>query len=622
MSLQPATAPVRAPPPPPTPRIPRRIIALRLPWWPTERLARRRPEARTHPFVTAGESRNRLVITAANPRAVRAGLTPGMPLADGRAIVPGVVVRSADPTADALALERLARWADRFTPRVMPDGVDTIYLDIAGCARLFGGEEALMASLRTALEDFGLTVRLALADTPGAAWALAHYGADDSAAVPSGAGPSGLMDALAELPVAALRLSSEVAAGLESFGLDRIRTLSVMESVKLIRRFGVQPVRRLQQALGQVDEPIIPLRPLPPREAHRAFAEPISTPSDIHAAVDGLLDDLCLELSRAGEGARRLHLVCHRVDGDRRSLTIGTSRPLRRKKPLMGLFAEKLEQVEPGFGIDEITLATDVVETIDEVQGEWGGGGAVRCRGVDEEDRVAMSSAGYRAADDASRAATSPARYRAADEDELADLLDRLGNRFGFGRIGRPVPRQSWLPERAAGREPPLSGGNGSAGHARGNRNGKPGSSVSHGLSPGALPASAVDWPAERRRPLRLISPPVPVEVVTAEPGGPSPDRGDTPGPTESGDFCHGLRSFRRQGRAQQVRVVEGPERLECEWWREDAPHRDYYLVEDETGCRYWVFREGGRGSETASTLEDTPRPEETSRWFLHGLFA
>ena len=501
-----------------------------------------------------------------------------MSLADGRVIVPGLVVRPADPAADALALERLARWADRFTPRVMPDGVDTIFLDIAGCDRLFGGEEALMASLRIALEDFGLTVRLALADTPGAAWALSHYGAEDPAVVPSGAGPSGLMDALAELPVTALRLSADVAAGLGSFGLDRICTLSVMESVKLIRRFGVEPVRRLQQALGQVDEPIIPLRPLPPREAHRAFAEPISTPSDIRAAVDGLLDDLCLELSRAGEGARRLHLVCHRVDGDRRSLTVGTSRPLRRKKPLMGLFAEKLEQVEPGFGIDEIVLATDVVETIDEVQVEWGGEGVAR----------------YRAADEV---ATSPARYRAADEEELADLLDRLGNRFGFGRIGRPMPRQSWLPERAAHREPPLSGGNGSGGHARQERNGGSGSSLSQGLSPGVLPASAADWPADRLKPLRLFSPPEAVDVVTAEPGGP-------------------LLSFRRQGRSHQMLAVEGPERLECEWWREDAPRRDYYLVEDEMGCRYWLFREGGGSQDSRHEL-----PSATPRWFLHGVF-
>ena len=556
MPLQPATTTVRATLVPPTPRIPRRIIALRLPWWPTERLVHHRPEARTHPFVTTGESRNRLVITAANPRAIRAGLTPGMPLADARAIVPDVVVHPSDPTADALALERLGRWTDRFTPRVMPDGVDTIFLDIAGCARLFAGEKSLMASLRAALEDFGLTVRLALADTPGAAWALAHHGVGDPAMVPANAGPSGLMEALAELPVAALRLSPEVADGLVAFGLDRIRTLSAMESAKLIRRFGVEPVRRLQQALGQVDEPIIPLRPLPPREAQRAFAEPISTPADIRAAVDGLLDDLCLELSRSGEGARRLHLVCHRVDGDRRSLTIGTSRPLRRKKPLMGLFAEKLEQVEPGFGIDEITLATDVVETIDEVQGGWGGN--------DEAGRMVTLSGGH----------------RAADEEELADLLDRLGNRFGFGRIGQPVPQQSWLPERAAFHES------------------------------GSQPASAADWPEDRRRPLRLLSPPEPVEVVRPESGDPSPaDRGEMRHAAGSGSPCHGLQGFRRRGRFHQLRMAEGPERLECEWWREDAPSRDYYLVEDEAGGRYWLFREGGGGSLAMS------------RWFLHGVF-
>ena len=549
MSHEPGTVPGPAASARSGPRISRRILAAWLPWWPTERLVRRCPEARTRPFVTVAESNGRLIIDAASPRARRAGLAPGMSLADGRAIVPEVVVRPADLAGDALALERLARWADRFTPRVMPDGVDTLFLDIAGCARLFGGEEALMASLRAALKNFGLTVRLALAATPGAAWALAHYGAEDSAVVPADAGPDALKDALAALPVAALRLSADVAGALASFGLDRICTLSVMESVKIIRRFGMEPVRRLEQALGHVAEPITPLRPLPPREAHRAFAEPISTAADIRAAVNGLLDDLCLALSRAGEGARRLHLVCQRVDGDRRTLTIGTSRPLRRKKPLMGLFAEKLDLVEPGFGIDEIVLSTDVVETIDELQTDW-----------------SEEAAGG---------------YRAANEEELADLLDRLGNRFGFGRIGRPVPRQSWLPERAARCEEPLPGGNGSAGH---------GSSVPHGLSPGALPASAADWPEDRRRPLRLLSPPDPVEAVILEPGGPP-------------------LGFRRQGRSHQLRTVEGPERLECEWWREDAPRRDYYLAEDEAGCRYWLFREGA---------ED---PGAMSRWFLHGIF-
>ena len=527
MSPEPTTPFARQLPTPP----PHRILTAWLPWWPTERLARRHPEARTHPFVTVGDHRGRLVIEAANPRATRSGLTPGMALADGRAIVPGVVVRPSDPAADILALERLARWADRFTPRVMPDRADTLYLDIAGCDRLFGGEEALMASLRTALEDFGLTVRLALADTPGAAWALAHYGAADPAVVPTGTGPSGIGSALAKLPVAALRLSADVAAALISFGLDRICTLSVIESVKLTRRFGPEPVTRLRQALGLAPEPITPLRPLPPREAHRTFAEPISTAADIHAAVDGLLDDLCLALSRSGEGARRLHLVCRRVDGDRRTLTVGTSRPLSRKKPLMGLFAERLDQVEPGFGIDEIALATDVVETLDELQTDWTGGAA--------------------------------GGYQADEEEGLANLLDRLGNRFGFGRITRPAPHQSWLPERAVRHHALLT--------TRGD--------------------GAASWPVGRRRPLRLFSPPQPVEAVTLESTGPP-------------------LGFQRCGRQHRVCASEGPERMECEWWREDAPHRDYYLAEDEAGRRYWLYREGAQDIGAAS------------RWFLHGLFA
>ena len=565
---------------------PRRILAAWLPWWRTERLARRCPEARSHPFVTVADSSGRQIVDAANPRAARAGLTPGMPLADGRAVVPGVVVRPADPAADALALERLARWADRFTPRVMPDGVDTIFLDIAGCTRLFGGEGALMASLRAALEDFGLTARLALADTPGAAWALAHYGAEDSAVVPAGAGPAGLKDALAELPVAALRLSADVADGLASFGLDRISRLFPMESVELTRRFGVEPVRRLEQALGQVEEPITPLRPPPPREARRAFAEPISTPADIRAAVDGLLDDLCLALGRSGVGARRLQLAWHRVDGDRRTLTVGTSRPLRRKKPLMGLFAEKLGRIEPGFGIDEIVLAADVVGTIDEQQTDW--------------------------------AAVAAGGYRAADEEELADLLDRLGNRFGFGRIGRPVPQESWLPERGVRREGAMEGG--SAGRSR--------SAVHSGAAVHSRAAvhsgSPGNWPEDRRRPLRLLSPPEPVEVVWPEAGGrPVAARAEGPRRTSTGEAPDGRRllGFLWRGRLHQLRVVEGPERVECEWWREEAPGRDYYLVEDGDGCRYWLFQEGGQRHRSARSPEGARDPEGVPRWFLHGVF-
>ncbi len=529
-----------------------RILAVHLPWWPTERLALRSPETRDAFFVTITEDRGRVIIAAASVRAFRSGLVPGMSLADGRAIVPSVAVRRADPSGDARALERLARWADRFTPRVVPADPDTLFLDVGGSAHLFGGEEALAASLRGELEGFGLTSRMALADTLGAAWGLARYGQNDLAVVPPAAEPSAVKEALAKLPVAALRLDADVAEDLASFGLDRIRALVAVEPAELDERFGSAPSRRLAQALGLLQEPLTSLRPRLPREARLAFADPISLPESIRAAVEGLLDDLCLRLSRTGEGVRQLRLVCHRVDGGRQTLTIGTSRPSRRREVLADLFAETLGQVEPGFGIEELVLAADGVEAVEDVQTGWIPDSAPGPRMRPTTGGAAVQT----------RWGTALTGNRALGGEKLARFLDRMGNRFGFDRIVCPVPRESWLPERAVRRCRPLAG----------------------------PPVSVPDWPEGRRRPLRLLSPPETVEVVSSESGG---------RPV----------LLRRRSRAHRVWAADGPERLECEWWRQDAPPRDYYRVADEEGRRYWLYREGPRG------------PGSPPRWFLHGLF-
>ena len=526
---------------------PRRILAAWFPWWPVERLAWRFPEARTRPFVTIVEQRGRLVIEAVNPRAAGAGLAPGMPLADGRAIVPDVIAHPDDPAADAHALKRLARWADVFTPRVMPAGVDGLFLDVGGCTHLHGGEEALLAALGVGLGGLGLTSRLALAGTPGAAWALARHGEKSPAIVPRSAGPAEMKEALAGLPVAALRLDADVVEALVSFGLDRIGALYPFDPEALAKRFGPGPRRRLEQILGFVEEPVISLPPPLPREARRAFAEPISAADSIRAAVEALLEDLCRNLSRAGEGARRLRLICHRGDGARSVLVAGTSRPLRRSRLLMNLFAGKLERIDPGFGIEKMVLSAEVVEVVEEEQEDWFA-------------RAEAAAAG--------RGGWTGGKDGAGGREELAALLDRLGNRFGFGSVACPVPRQSWLPERAVEFREPLA----------------------------ALRRRGPGWPEGRCRPLRLLSPPERVEAVVRESGESEPAGAPA--------------FFRWRGRRRRLRAAEGPERLECEWWLEDAPSRDYYLAEDEEGRRYWIFCERPRD------------PAVPPRWFLHGFFA
>src|SRR5882757_6896460 len=152
----------------------RRVMSLFLPSWPTDRLALRKPGVSPADgnFVTAVTIGNRRLVAAASPEAVAAGITPGLPLADAQAYLPGLVVFDADPAGDAAALRRLAEWCGRYSPWTAPDGADGILLDVTGCAHLRGGEARLVEGLLARVGKLGFAGRAALADTAGAAWAV------------------------------------------------------------------------------------------------------------------------------------------------------------------------------------------------------------------------------------------------------------------------------------------------------------------------------------------------------------------------------------------------------------------------------------------------------------------
>ena len=141
-------------------------------------------------------------LTAVSPEAAKLGLYVGQKATDAAALVPDLVTADAAPEADAAALTALVDWCVRFSPAVAADPPDGLFLDISGVAHLFGGEAELMAELRDRLIASGLPFRLAIADTPGAAWAFAHHGRDGTIAP-----PGGQAELLKPLPPAALRLT-------------------------------------------------------------------------------------------------------------------------------------------------------------------------------------------------------------------------------------------------------------------------------------------------------------------------------------------------------------------------------------------------------------------------------
>ncbi|MDE2006985.1 MAG: DNA polymerase Y family protein, partial [Rhodospirillales bacterium] len=419
-----------------------RVVSVWLPWGKTDRLRQgdAAPPADA-PLVTLAQDGARRVLDAVDARAHALGLRPGQSWAEAAARVPGLIALPADPAAETAWLTGLARWAQRYTPLAAPDPPDGLWLEIAGSAHLLGGEAALLADLRRRLAAMGITARAAVADTPGAAWALARFGGADATVVPV----DGAAAALADLPPAALRLEPDALALLERLGIERIGALAALPRGPLARRLGMTVPRRLDQVLGRVAEPIAPLPAPAPLAARLAFPEPLLEAAPLAAAIAALSEQVCARLEAAGLGARALALRLVRVDGTAAELRAGTAQASRAAAHLAGLLAARLERIDPGLGIAEMSLRAARTETL-----------GARQTGLDGSAAAAAA---------------------------LAELLDRLANRLGPGRVWRAAPGESLVPERMVQRLPPLA------------------------------PAAA-RWPEGLPRPPRLLAPPQPIEAL------------------------------------------------------------------------------------------------------------
>ena len=536
-----------------------RIASLWLPRLPIERWLK----------ASGGSDNDRvaLVVEAAHGQLVHASTVAaevrrGTRLTDARAIDPGLAAVAADVGGDAALLARLARWASRWSPLVEVDGEDGLRLDVSGMAHLFGGEAALARDVEARFAAMGLTCRVALAATTGAAWGLARYSPfpfgrereaqsagrvrvtrrSPSPSPACGAGPSfsqgerengerDLSDLLAPLPVAALRLPPGPTRTLELLGLKTIGQLAGVPRRSLARRFreADNPLDALDRMLGRKAEPLTAAPCEAPPRATIRLAEPVADPSAARQALDMLVPKLVAILATRRLGVRRLLLCGYRVDGEVAMAAAATALPSREAKHLRRLLIDKTDELDPGFGFDAFLLEASWCEPLGAAQDSF-----------IEEPR---------------------------GERQVAELVDRLSVKLGADKVRRPVARGSHLPERASGWV-----------GVEGDR-------------PSPNPSRKQEGD---NRPQRLLDHPEVIGVIYATPEG-------LP------------RRFTWRRGVHDIARVEGPERIAPEWWRERAGARlrDYYRVEDFSGRRFWIYREGligdGRGG----------APE----WYLHGLF-
>ena len=532
---------------------------------------RRAPLLADQPLAIVEEAQNMQVVSSLNGMAQAAGVFVGQPARDAHAVCPHLLTRQRSADAETRFLAALQRWAGKFSPWVSPEDADGLVVDLTGCAHLFGGEEQLIGVVETDCEDLGLTVSIGLADTRGAAWALARFAGQAASSDRSGdaidqearatrsragkrrhwtkggaapavrysalakagriAAPGQTYSALTPLPIAALRLQGDTAAQLNRLGLRRVGDLLGQPRAALARRFGKGLVLRLDQAMGSAPEPVSPAKPPDHFAVRMTMPEPIGLIEDIEAGIDRLLPRLCSLLKQKGRGVRRIALQAFRSDHAVETVEVGLARPSHIEDRIRPLLVMKIDDIDAGFGIDMLRLEALQTEPLHDIQavGHLQAGAAVRKR-LD----------GHTALD---------------------DLMGRLGARVGLESITRQLPSSSNIPEKS---------------HTR------------HVAAWSSPPADA--WPRPNApRPVLLWRP----EPVMA------PDRPQLP------------QTFRWRGQdLKRLRAI-GPERIAPEWWLDDPDWRtgvrDYWVTDTEDGQRLWLYYAHGAGM--------------SSGWFCHGSF-
>lgn len=390
-----------------------------------------------------------------------------------------------DPAADLMALTRLAEHCERFSPIVgwrtaegvrnaecemQNAGPDCLFLDVTGIGVLFGGEENLTQEVVADSARLGYEVRVAVADTIGATWALARQSASPVVQVPSTE-----YSALSALPIDSLRLSPETIDLLAQLGVTQLEQLLALPRESLRARFGEQLLLRIDQLFGTAQEMIVPYRP-PPQFADEWLLE---YPAEQREVIEQILQELMHRVARAladrREGVLRLSCRLDCVPGRPLFLEIGLFRPSADAAHLCDLVQMQLEQTVLPGPVGRLRLEATLTAPLENRQGEL------------------FAASAHQAAR------------------QFALLIDRCSSRLGADKVLCPELTADPLPERAVRYRKGVRGQESRV------RNRRPLVRQTRNAERGTqfTPRSAL------LRPLTLHSPPLEIAAVSIAPDGP-----------------------------------------------------------------------------------------------------
>ncbi|MEP3654753.1 MAG: DNA polymerase Y family protein [Litorimonas sp.] len=384
----------------------KRVLYIWLPQLPLDLQVRKGDPRVDAPFAIITEIKNAWRLMHVSEAAREAGLSEGVSLADARAICPTLLTEPVNEARSAALLRALWRWADHLSPWVALDTPDGLFLDITGCSHLFGGEVNMGEKALERLEAMNITARIGIADTKGAAAALARFGRATVEVSESGQ----TIPTMRAYPVEGLRLAQKTSSDLRRAGLKTIGQLSEIKTSELARRFGLDLTKALAATLGHAPDPISPRSADPIYAARMTLPDPIGLKDDLISVLDRLVTSVCKRLEKDANGARRYYLTVRCVDTGDHVLQIGFARPTFEMRAVLQQFGRPLDALKIEYGADWFRLEAAHIEPIQPFQ-----------ISLDQHKQT---------------------------QNDTSKIISTLGNKLGFDRVRQFHPIQSHLPER------------------------------------------------------------------------------------------------------------------------------------------------------------------------------
>ena len=548
-------------------------------------------------ILSTRDARRGQIVAAVNLAGRQAGVRPAMRLSEATALIEAEV-HPHDPQEDIEELCALAEQAQQFSPLVGLEQLDKklwagrtlpqpecLLLDVTGIAGLFGGEVELLDAVCRWLTEQHYFGCVALAGSVGAAWALANYQLRVQVATPTATttddglppcrhcrAPLGEeTSAIAQLPLAALRLAPDTVTALQRLGIREIGQLQQLPRDGMATRLGEQLLARWDQAAGRQLEPIIALHASPDWCLEQTLEYPTQHRATMEELVRRLAVQLAERLSRRGEGALRIVCRLDLVESPPLVMQLGLFRPNSDAQHLQMLLAGQLEQ--------QLRTRTDATGTAP----LW---------------RLSLQAT-----------LTAPLVWRQIDlfeaqetvsRQQIARLVDTLSSRLGRKQVLSAQLQREAQPELSCSLQP-MTGRRPDGGEQDTFRK------LSSRLSRQRGEPSRDD---PQRRPTQLFSPAIKIQVTgalsrnTIEGGSDLVQSQPSANTSDNTSMAVCPSRFQHQGVWLEVVDATGPERLESGWWRGPSVRRDYYRVATNRAGWWWLYRDLNNG-----------------HWYLHGAF-